>query len=158
MAGNARFYVSPRDTDSTMPISPSSIIRLVPPEEKKRQADAGIGDGVGDYRHIQHCLQGHLHHKAHYQQRTEPIRCMRRQRDAPPQQQCKQQDHRAGSHKAKLLAQDGKDEVVLRFGHEQVLLAAAAKAKARRAPGADGIQALDGLVAVAQRVGKGIQP
>ena len=34
MAGNARFYVSPRDTDSTMPISPSSIIRLVPPEEK----------------------------------------------------------------------------------------------------------------------------
>ena len=101
---------------------------------KKRQADAGIGDGVGDYRHIQHCLQGHLHHKAHYQQRTEPIRCMRRQRDAPPQQQCKQQDHRAGSHKAKLLAQDGKDEVVLRFGHEQVLLAAAAKAKARRTP------------------------
>ena len=34
MAGNARFYVSPRDTDSTMPSSPSSIIRLVPPEEK----------------------------------------------------------------------------------------------------------------------------
>ena len=46
----------------------------------------------------------------------------------------------------------------LRFGHEQVLLAAAAKAKARRAPGADGIQALDGLVAVAQRIGKGVQP
>ena len=34
MAGNARFYVSPRDTDSTMPISPSSINKLVPPDEK----------------------------------------------------------------------------------------------------------------------------
>ena len=28
-------YASPRDTPSTTPISPSSIMRLVPPEEKK---------------------------------------------------------------------------------------------------------------------------
>ena len=38
-SGNRRalhsFYVSPLETDRTMPISPRSIIRLVPPEEKK---------------------------------------------------------------------------------------------------------------------------
>ena len=34
-AGNAGLYqLSPRETESTMPISPRSIIRLVPPEEK----------------------------------------------------------------------------------------------------------------------------
>ena len=83
---------------------------------------------------------------------------MGRQRDAPPQQQRKQQDHPAGPHKAQLLAQDGKDKVVLGLGHEQMLLAAAAKAQPRRAPAADGVQALDGLVAVPQRVRKGVQP
>ena len=39
VSGNRRvlhsFYVSPLETDKTMPISPRSIIRLVPPEEKK---------------------------------------------------------------------------------------------------------------------------
>ena len=39
VSGNRRvlhsFYVSPLETDRTMPISPRSIIRLVPPEEKK---------------------------------------------------------------------------------------------------------------------------
>ena len=62
-----------RETESTMPISPSSIIKLVPPEEKKRQADAGVGDGVGNNGNVQHRLQHHLHHKANGQQRTEFI-------------------------------------------------------------------------------------
>ena len=47
--------------------------------------------------------------------------------DPPPEQQHKQQHHGAGPHKAQLLADDGEDEVVLRFGHEQMLLAAVAQ-------------------------------
>ena len=80
------------------------------------------------------------------------------QRDAPPQQQGKQQDHRTGPDEAQFLAQNGKDEVVLRLGHEQVLLAAVAKAQPCRAAAANGVQALNGLVTVAQRVGEWVQP
>ena len=39
-----------------------------------------------------------------------------------------------------------------------MLLAAVAQPQPRRPAGTDGIQALDGLVAVAQRVGKGVEP
>ena len=47
--------------------------------------------------------------------------------NAPPEQQHEQQHHGAGSHKAQFLADDGEDEVVLGFGHEQVFLAAVAQ-------------------------------
>ena len=78
-----------------MPISPRSIIRLVPPEEKKgRLMPVGRSGCDGD---------------------------------APPQQQHEQPHHCTGPDEAQLLADDGKDEVVLRFGHEKVLLAAVAQ-------------------------------
>ena len=78
--------------------------------------------------------------------------------NAPPEQQHKEQYHGAGPHKAQFLADDGKDKVVLRLRHEQMLLAAIAQPQPSSPAGADGIQALDGLVAVPQRVGKGVLP
>ena len=54
-------------------------------------------------------------------------------------QQHEQQHHGAGPHKAQLLADDGKDEIVLRLGHEQMLLAAVAQPQPCRPAGADGI-------------------
>ena len=83
---------------------------------------------------------------------------MRRQRDTPPQQRAEQQNDRTRAQKAQLLAEDGKDEVVLGLRHEQMLLAAVAQPQPRRPAGADGIQALDGLMSVPQRVGKGVEP
>ena len=61
-------------------------------------------------------------------------------------------------HEAQFLADDGEDEVVLRLGDEKMLLAAFPQTEAGGPAGADGIEALDGLVAVAQRVGKGVEP
>ena len=83
---------------------------------------------------------------------------MGRQRDSPPEQQHEQPHHSAGPHKAQLLANDGKNKIVLGLWHEQMLLAAVAQAQPGSPAGADGIQALDGLVAVAQRVSKRVQP
>ena len=54
---------------------------------EKRQADAGVRDGVRHHSHVQHGLQRHLHHKAHHQQGPGAVRRVGCQRDAPPQQQ-----------------------------------------------------------------------
>ena len=91
---------------------------------EKGQADAGVGDGIGDHGHIEDSLQGHLHSKAYHQQRSKTVGGMGGNGDPPPEQQHKQQHHGAGPHKAQFLADDGEDEVVLGFGHKQMLLAA----------------------------------
>ena len=64
---------------------------------------------------------------------------MRRQRDAPPQQRTEQQNDRTRAQKAQFLAEDGKDEVVLRLGHEQMFLTTVAQPQPCRPAGADGI-------------------
>ena len=78
--------------------------------------------------------------------------------NAPPEQQHEQQHHGAGPHKAQFLADDGEDEVVLGFGHKQMLLAAVPQPQPGGSAGADGVQALDGLVAIPQRVSKRVLP
>ena len=91
-----------------MPISPSSIIKLVPPEEKKRQADAGVGDGVGNNGNVQHRLQHHLHHKANGQQRTEFIPRAHCNGHAAQKQQQEQHHRQSRAHKAKFFTQNRK--------------------------------------------------
>ena len=78
--------------------------------------------------------------------------------DATAEQQHEQPHHCAGPHEAQFLADNGENEVVLRLGDEKMLLAAFPQTEAGGPAGADGIEALDGLVAVAQRVGEGVEP
>ena len=96
--------------------------KLVPPEEKKRQADAGVRDGVGDNRDVEHGLQNHLGGQTRRRaaRRTYP---RPHRNDHAAQKQCqKKQKDAARTDEAEFLTQDREDKVVLRFGHIEVFL------------------------------------
>lgn len=121
-AGNAGLYqLSPWETESTMPISPRSIIRLVPPEEKKGRLMPVFGMVLVTTAIFSTACSATCTTKPTHQQCPEAaLPRVRRQRDAPPQQRTEQQNDRTRAQKAQFLAEDGKDEVVLRLGHEQM--------------------------------------
>ena len=72
-----------------------------------------------------------MSHNAHHQHGAEFVFCVPRHINAPQQKRHKKENHQQRADKAQLFTDDGENKVVLRFGHEQVLLAAAAKAKAK---------------------------
>lgn len=99
------------DTDSTMPISPSSINKLVPPGKGKAwQADAGVRDRVRHNGHVQNRLQRDLHDEPDDSERcAELIPRAHRNRHAAQEQQQKQRhdqrrpDKTSSSHKIEKI-------------------------------------------------------
>ena len=69
-----------------------------------------------------------------------------------------EQDDDDGTHEAQLLAHDAEDEVIGALGEPELFFDAVAEAEAGDTAGADGIEALQGLVGhLAQVVGPAVQ-
>ena len=63
----------------------------------------------------------------------------------PPDQKGKHQNHQGGAHQPGLLADNGKNHIVLGLRHKPQLLQAASQPPSENAAAADGVQSLDGL-------------
>ena len=88
-------------------------------------------------------------HHAHRQQRAEAVPGVERDPEAPEDQHGEDQHDNACADQSQLLADHGKDEVVVLLRQVQELLPSPAQSHAQQAAGADGDQALRQLVAVA---------
>ena len=88
-------------------------------------------------------------HHTHRQQCAEPVAGVERDPEAPQYQHGEDQHDNARADQPQLLADHGKDEVVVLLRQVQELLPSPAQSHAQKAARADGDQALRQLVAVA---------
>ena len=113
---------------------------------EKRQADAGIRDGVGDHGDVAEHLPGDLRHNANSHHGAELVLGLIGDHQALRYEQYAQHDDEHRTDEAQFFAHHTEDEVVGAFRQPELLFHAVAKAKALQPAGADGVQALLGLV------------
>ena len=66
----------------------------------------------------------------------------------PPYEKAEDQDQDPGSRQSQLLADNGKDHIILGFRHEPQFLQAASKSPSEKSSAANRVKALDGLKAL----------
>ena len=113
---------------------------------EERQTDTGIGDGVGDDRNVAEHLPRDLRHDADAHHRAVQIfRAVCNDQSLHDEyHEQNDNDHRADE--AQLLAYHTEDKVVVAFRQPELFFHAVAKASAGQPAGADGVQALQGLI------------
>lgn|GEM_PF-7059781 len=125
--GNVPYTISVcLDTDSTMPISPSNINKLVPPDEKNGRLMPVFG--------IVFVTTAMFRIACSVTCTTNPttssapnLSRAHRNRHAAQEQQQKQRHDQRRPDKTKLLTQNRKNKVVLRLRHVQIFLSAVAQ-------------------------------
>ncbi len=103
------------------PISASSKIRLVPPEEKKGSEMPVLGRGVGHDGDVAEHLPRDLGHDADAHQRAEPVLGLRAIISPLHDKQHEQHDDEHCADEAQLLAHHAEDEVVGAFRQPELL-------------------------------------
>ena len=87
-------------------------------------------------------------HDARRDEAPQEIRHMDRDQEQPPDQKQEQKHQKNCPRKPQLLADDGKYHIILGLRHKAQLLHAVSKARAKKPAGPDGVQPLEGLVAL----------
>ncbi len=158
-AENGRLYVSPRETGQHDAHLAQQHHQAGAAGGKEGQADAGVRDGVGDHGNVQHRLQGHLHHEPHHQQCPEAVR--RAWAASVTPRSSSRLNSRITAQAPTNPSSSHRMEKMKSFwgsGTNRCFWRLLPSPSPTAPPEADGVQALDGLVTVAQRVGKGVQP
>ena len=99
-----------------------------------------------------------MRRKSRRQQRAEAVSGVHRDPVAAHDQQHEQQDHRHRADKAKLLADNGENVIVVLLRQKQEFLPALAKAQSPQPAGANGNETLGKLIALIRGICPRVQP
>ena len=125
---------------------------------EKRQRDAGAGDEIRDDRDVQKHLDRQQRRDADADEKAVAVGRVRGDPIAAADEQREQDQNRDRADIAELLADDGKDVVVVLLRQVEIFLPALSETEPEKAARTDGIQRLHDLIAGRARIGKRVAP